>query len=377
MTNKNLKKKNQRNQKKAERRKALQIGVNLDNPVIGKGSLGFAYSDADVFAPVAKAKAMRMTQGQVLPASAGNIRVRRREYITDVFGSVGFAATVYNINPGLSTTFPWLSSLARNFEKYKFHILRFGYETEVATSTAGSIMQAFEYDVHDPPPINKQLIMGLNGAVRSPAWSPMYSEALREQLVKTDRLIRTADIPPNTDLTLYDVAFYCISTSGLPNTNACGELYVEYDVELMVPNVPSPSETADGDTAVFFQTGNDMYVSGNGEKDGTLPTDYGTNSVTIRQAGEYLVIMNCRYSAASLELPSITLTNGAQYTVLNIAPVVSAASVQRSISYSVVVPDSLGTKITFVRSASPGVITESSVVVTLGEDAALKKSALV
>jgi len=47
------------------------------------------------------------------------VRIKHREFLGNVSGSVGYVSTSYNINPGLKASFPWLFTTAASFEQYK------------------------------------------------------------------------------------------------------------------------------------------------------------------------------------------------------------------------------------------------------------------
>jgi hypothetical protein len=338
--------------------------ISAETP-LGKGSFSGQYTDANYFAPVARGKVMRMTQPVFESNGTGsNVRIRRREYVHDVPSSENFTATYLAVNPGLTSTFPWLSKIAINYEKYKFHILRFGYETEASTSTSGSIMMAFEYDVHDPSPLNKQEMMGLNGATRSPAWTPQYCEADPDVLLRQQRLVRMGSVPPTADPTLYDVASFYLATSGLPTTGTLiGELYVEYDIELYIPNVVSANEVATTQSVSVMSSGN-YIVSPAPTKVGELRCLIGiTNELILPRAGSYLVTVCPRYSAAA---NSETLTvAGSLFAQVSSGNIVTASgALVKSYSYSVVAPNVNGTVLLFSRGGTLGTITDCSVIVT-------------
>lgn len=61
-----------------------------------------------------------VTGGQIpiIQNTSGGCIVRHREYLGDLQGSQGFILESYNINPGNPKLFPWLSSVANNFEQW-------------------------------------------------------------------------------------------------------------------------------------------------------------------------------------------------------------------------------------------------------------------
>ena len=54
------------------------------------------------------------------------------EFIENINSSIEFRVRSLSVNPGQSTAFPWLSSMAKNFEKYRFEFLEFYYRPRVS-----------------------------------------------------------------------------------------------------------------------------------------------------------------------------------------------------------------------------------------------------
>lgn len=170
-------------------------------------------------------------------ASDGRVRIRHREFLGDVSGSVGFSVSGYPINPGIVTTFPWLSAIANRFESYLFRRLSFEYETAAASTTVGTVMLAVDYDAADTPPINKVEIMSYHNAVRCGVWQEASYGSDQFDLKKfgVQRYVRGGPLSPNLDIKTYDVGNLFLATKGESDDSVIGELYVSYDVELMTP----------------------------------------------------------------------------------------------------------------------------------------------
>lgn len=196
-----------------------------------------------VKAPVATSNVRRNPRPRTQSLGrSGDIRVRHREYIADLNGSIAFALTSYAVNPGLETLFPWLSSIAHNYESYSFDSLRFLYETEAPSSTAGTVLLALDYDASDPAPENKSQAMSYRNSVRSAPWAKVQHQSDKEDLSKRKSYYtRRGLAPANTDIKLYDVGNFFACTQGMAGATAVGELYVEYDVRLMTPQLTSAS----------------------------------------------------------------------------------------------------------------------------------------
>jgi len=166
--------------------------------------------------------------------------INHKEYITEIVGGVNFTPASFNINPGLSSTFPWLSSVARNFEKYKFRHCNFRYEPEAATTAPGSVMMSVDIDAADAPPVTKAMIMTVKDAQRAPTWSNCET-TIPERVAEL--FVRTTGNPAGTDIKTYDAGKLTVATQGQSASGAVGELYVDYCVELHVPQFP-PSDIA-------------------------------------------------------------------------------------------------------------------------------------
>lgn len=195
-----------------------------------------------VDAPVARGLRFR----EVAATIGGNghvMVVKHRELIADVSGSTGFAVTGYPVNPGQGQTFPWLSVLARNFEKYRFRRLRFEFESSQPTTAQGMTMLAFDLDASDPAPASKLQLMSYQGASRANVWEAQRTSLPEQQ---PPLYVRVGTQPVNTDIKTYDAANLWFGTSGEAGVTVIGELYVEYEVELHVPQLQAESLATGG-----------------------------------------------------------------------------------------------------------------------------------
>lgn len=190
-----------------------------------------------VKAPVAQGNKRRMARPKIKNQGApGDVRVRHREYISDTFGAVGFEARQHSINPGLAWEFPWLSKLAQRFESYRFNKLKYVYETSSPTSATGTVMIVMDYDPSDPAPTDKTQALNYRDAARSPPWCDIAISATKEDLHKRQSyFVRSG--ATNNDLRLSDVGNMFLCVQGQAGSTVIGELYVEYDVSLMTPQI--------------------------------------------------------------------------------------------------------------------------------------------
>ncbi len=192
-------------------------------------------------APLAVQRRVKSTRPQMVASDKGNggIRVRHREYIQDVSGSVAYSVSSFPLNPGMAATFPWLSTMAQLYESYRFHALRFLYETQKSASTNGSILMGVDFDAADAAPANKQQLMSFEGAVRSGVWQECAFSAKPQSLHKfgPEKFNRSTSLSANQDIKTYDAGNLFVATKDCADATAIGELYVEYDVEFKTPQI--------------------------------------------------------------------------------------------------------------------------------------------
>jgi hypothetical protein len=111
---------------------------------------------------------------QVLPLQAGagrQLLVQNYELVRAANGSAGgFSAGGDVCNPGLATSYPWLSGIAKQYAKFRWKYLRYIYVPNCSTTTAGSTFYMFSYDYLDAGPANlAQVAQSENSSIGN-AW---------------------------------------------------------------------------------------------------------------------------------------------------------------------------------------------------------------
>lgn len=110
----------------------------------------------------------------------GDIDVSHKEYVASLTGTsvpflmLGNSAFVpgYDINPGNTLLFPWLSKIAGGFEKFRFERLTFELVPHNPTTAAGAVFMAVDYDYDDAVPTDPADLMINRGAVAGDVWTP-------------------------------------------------------------------------------------------------------------------------------------------------------------------------------------------------------------
>ncbi len=196
----------------------------------GRNNVGFS-------APVALAKQMRSSQPQIKQTPFGQRVVHRELIYSDVAGDTTFNLRgIIPVNPGLSLSFPWLSSIAGNYKEYRFHSLRFEYEPMVPTTTRGVVYLAPDYDAMDYMNTKTEVqVASFIGAVSVQCWTGA-SMAFDPKLMNrsmTFRYVRDSIIAG--DMKTYDVGYFVLGVNNQIDTSTIGKLWVSYDVEFAIP----------------------------------------------------------------------------------------------------------------------------------------------
>jgi len=181
-----------------------------------------------------------------------SVIVRHREFITDIFSGPTLSGTntafdvfrAYPLNPGLSTSFPWLSSIAKQYQEYSIKGMVYHYVPTSGASVAstnvalGSVMIATHYRSTAPAFTNKQFMLNeyySNDARTSePFCHPIECDP-KENPYQV-QYVRTNAVPASEDPKTYDLGAVYVATVGCSAANVnLGELWCTYEVEFKKP----------------------------------------------------------------------------------------------------------------------------------------------
>lgn len=243
------------------------------------------------------------------------LRIVHREYVGDVnTNTSGFAVVnTLQINPGLSGVFPWLSLIAANFEVYEFHRLKFVYQAAAPTSQAGTLFMAIDYDAADSAPANKAELMSNMTAVSSSIWasnSINYDCAMRQYM--SNRFTRNASLT-NVDIKTYDAGNLYLAIEGAATVSP-GNIYVEYDVSLRIPQIPSNLEAAASLKITNAGTSQLSYLNdgytGNTDLINSLTGTIAHADWLCPSVGEYLLTYAIQGTSSSTAAPTWSVQSG-------------------------------------------------------------------
>jgi hypothetical protein len=167
------------------------------------------------------------------------------EFLGDVIASNLFSVTEYIVQPGLSTTFPWLWNIAANFQEYFMLGMVFHYKPSsgmvTGTSPAlGMIILATEYNVNAPSFTTKVQMETSQFCTSVVPFEPMTHpiECKRGANLLETLLVRGPVLPAGGTAQNYDMCRVSIAAQGMPSAAGaytCGELWVSYHVRLKKP----------------------------------------------------------------------------------------------------------------------------------------------
>lgn len=201
------------------------------------------------------------------PSGGGTI-IRFQEYLCDVFTSSTantFNIQSYYLNAANSTTFPFLSQIACNYEQYDFEGCLFEFRSTSAnalnsTNTAlGSVMMATQYDSYDSAFDSKIAMLNYEFSTAcKPSENCMHMIECDPRQTTVNELYTLYDQgpPANADIRLYNLGLFSIATTGFQGTSVnIGQLHVTYQVRLLKPKL----FTTLGLTSGYYLLANTLY----------------------------------------------------------------------------------------------------------------------
>lgn len=277
-------------------------------------------------APAAYSVAQGTSEPRISAQTRDGVRIVHRELVASISGTATLnVGTSLALNPGLTASFPWLSSQAQGWEQYRFNKLKFCYYSRCATSTPGSIMMVPDYDAADAAPTTEQIASAYRDVEEEVPWTPEFSCSLNVAAMHPDgrrKFVRYGSLNANLDIKTYDVGNMFICTTDGSATN-WGKLWVEYDISLFVPQLqptgltlnPAGGSFTQGGTVSVNQPFGTAPVANAANVGVTLTGAGSSNNVfTFIQAGTYL--MTALYTGTGVPIPQQTAGTGMTLTQL-------------------------------------------------------------
>lgn len=319
-------------------------------------------TNQDWTAPVAINRPIARRQPKFLGNVEGTVTIQHSELVTTLIGSTNFQSNVISVQPGLSGCFPWLSSIAANFEKYQLVTLNFRYKPSASTATAGSLLLAYSRDPYvQPNDVGSVSEMSqFPQFIDSSAFAP-YSMNVERSMLQQELFIRHGNVA-STDLKTYDHGALIIGTDGFSSSAQIGRVYVDYVVRL---KVPKPQECPGSDLTITGGTSAQLFGS-----NGTSRLFSGTDIVLLNGSGNfnltfngpgfwYLTILIISVSRGTINVSTST----ANITFTGFTTLQDATATQTEAKLYVS-SSAVGTRLTFTTGTAFGVVTSARLIIT-------------
>jgi len=312
--------------------KTQKRGKRASGPIRANKSSSRANAKRRMGVPMSMGPASRNRRGATSRLQKSLV-VTESEYVGDItLTSAGFVNTQYSINPGDSTMFPWLSSIAANFNKYQFRKLGFRYEpiaSGYATAgQSGHVILSVNPDASDAAPVAQAQVYDLQmKCARMPCDENELSQlqpsgdessnrlSLAELNKQDSYYVRVGAAPANTDIKTYDCGKLNVSTIGTATSGTSGKLFVDYSVYLHSPVLVQPASggvlhfssitgvSADNLAGMALQAGGTPALGGISAAGNTISFPAGV-------PGNYLVVLTIAGATSCGALSANSITGG-------------------------------------------------------------------
>jgi hypothetical protein len=178
-------------------------------------------------------------------ANGQAVVVRHREYVADVSSNINFTVNAsYALNPGLASSFPWLSGIAQQYQEYSWKGIIYEFvstsgDVVASTNTAlGTVMLATDYRATQSAFTNKlQLLNQYFSCDAKPSECFCHPiECNPKENPYNVQYVRGGAVPAGEDQKTYDLGVVYLATQGMQAASIdVGELWVSYEVELRKP----------------------------------------------------------------------------------------------------------------------------------------------
>jgi len=173
------------------------------------------------------------------PDGRRGVRIQEREFVGTVLGSTTFSNKSYVINPANAATFPWLSTIATNFDEWKPNGIAFSFRSTSAAfngsnQALGVVVGATEYDPVDAPYATRLEMESSAYAVSGTAsgdWVHLIECDISERGRNVLKTATTQTVSTQASELDYHLGTFQIATEGQSTAGqVLGELWVSYDI---------------------------------------------------------------------------------------------------------------------------------------------------
>lgn len=297
---------------KNNKRKAQNPPPNPPAPKRQRNNNGLSVARPQRAAAAAYSTGQHTGEAKVYRNGLDSCRIVHRELLTSVSGTEAFTIpNTFALNPGLVASFPWLSTQAQAWERYRFNKLKYCYYTRTGSSTAGSLMMAPDFDAADAPPISEAIASSYDHCEEDAPWKDISCILPKKSLMgdMKEKYIRNGALSPNQDIKTYDAGNLFVCTVDGVDATGWGKIWVEYDVTLFNPQVPSGGFQATG--ALKGATSMTAATPFGTAPESTGPIQISANGLTVTlrnaQVGQELFLF---FSLTGTGITNVNVTPG-------------------------------------------------------------------
>lgn len=183
------------------------------------------------------------SQAPAMHRSDNVTRITHREFLQNITMTQLFQVISYPIDPTNALTFPWLSTMALNFQEYMFLGCTITVKSLSANAVSGtvaamgSITGSIAYDVYSLQPSTKaEAANSMFAASCKPSEDMLIAvECKQSETTLTTFKIATPG-SDNSDQHFYQLARIDLVTEGAPNDyKGAAEVWISYDILLLKP----------------------------------------------------------------------------------------------------------------------------------------------
>lgn len=193
---------------------------------------------------------MKIGKPKIVRNSDDSVTISHTELVNLVAGTATWTTTGVPMQPGLGSTFQWLSSQTAGWEKYKWNKLEAIYVTRCGSNISGTVMLIPDYDAADPAPLNELAAASYHGASDDVPWKNQF--AVLDMKRSKELFLRNGPLSANLDIKTYDFGNLWIATTD-GSVASWGKVFIRYTVTLynsQVIQLPNTGGTITADNAV-------------------------------------------------------------------------------------------------------------------------------
>jgi len=187
---------------------------------------------ATIAAPAAKSKRLASRPPRILKKGKG-LTIAHSEMIGSIVShgtTLTYKCDGYVNNPGRFGTYPWLSSIAGNFDRYILRKCVINFISNQPTNIAGRVGIGMDFDSTDPVPADRNEFFSLTHHAQGAPWDSL------SLVVPCDQKPKFINSHTLSDSKLIDSGSFLFMSDQIVALNSnLGDITVDYVVELLEP----------------------------------------------------------------------------------------------------------------------------------------------